>query len=242
MSQLDTVIERARRTLRWDGRHEARGRRHPCFGRRSRQALLRRLGLAARCRLRRRRRISGPVHASRLAVLDPLRHRAHVGRAGLGKRTLSRRVRHRGSARRARRSRRRRERRVPPCRSGQAARQRSASGAEQLLQLTPRSAIRTATNGCCRRSPPGSRAGSTRTRRASPPHRIWRARCGARRPPTASTRRARAASEMRTGPTGTPRTWWRSRPARSCRHEQRLRRRRMAAARRHRPEPEGIHR
>ena len=26
----------------------------------------------------------GPVHASRLAVLDPLRHRAHVGRAGLG--------------------------------------------------------------------------------------------------------------------------------------------------------------
>ncbi len=37
-------------------------------------------------------------------------------------------------------------------------------------------------------------------------------------------RRARearpAASEMRTGRTGMPSTWWRSRPARSCRHEQ----------------------
>src|SRR3954454_4483298 len=31
---------------------------------------------------------------------------------------------------------------------------------------------------CCRRSPPGFRAGSTRMRRVSPPHRIWRARCG----------------------------------------------------------------
>ena len=31
---------------------------------------------------------------------------------------------------------------------------------QQLLQLTPRSTIRTATSGCCRRSPPGSRAGS----------------------------------------------------------------------------------
>ena len=64
-----------------------------------------------------------PIHASRLPMLDPLRHRAHVGRAGLGKRTLSCRIRHRGSARRAGRSRRRCERRVPPCRSGQAARQ-----------------------------------------------------------------------------------------------------------------------
>ena len=57
-------------------------------------------------------------------------------------------------------------------------------------------------------------------------HRISRARCGARRPPTASTRRAWVVSGMRTGRTGTPRTWWRSRPARSCRHERRLRRRR----------------
>ena len=39
---------------------------------------------------------------------------------------------------------------------------------------------------------------------------------------------------MRTGPTGTPSTWWRSRPARSCRHDQRQRRHRhprRAAAR-----------
>ena len=42
------------RTLHRNGRHEARGRRHPCFGCRPRQALLRRLGLAARRRLRRR--------------------------------------------------------------------------------------------------------------------------------------------------------------------------------------------
>ena len=84
-----------------------------------------------------------------------------LGRAGLGKRTLPRRVRHRGGARRARRSRRRRERSVPPSRSGQAGCQRSAPGAEQLLLVTPRSAIQTATSGCCRRSRPGSPAGSS---------------------------------------------------------------------------------
>ena len=72
------------------------------------------------------------VHASRLAVLDPLRHGTHVGRAGLGTRSVSHRVRHRGSARRARRSRCRRERSVPPCRSGKAASQRPGSGAAQL--------------------------------------------------------------------------------------------------------------
>ena len=47
--------------------HEARGRRHPRVGRRSRQALLRGPGLAARRRLRRRRRLPRrPVHASGL--------------------------------------------------------------------------------------------------------------------------------------------------------------------------------
>ena len=69
----------------------------------------------------------------------------HVGRAGLGTRTLSRRLRHRGSARRARRSRRRRERSVPPCRSGKAAAQRPAIRSGAVTPLTPRSAIRTAT-------------------------------------------------------------------------------------------------
>ena len=43
-----------------------------------------------------------------------------------------------------------------------------------------------------------------------------------RRPPTASTRSA-SARPTRIGPTGTPSTWWRSRPGRSCRRE-RLRR------------------
>src|SRR5215217_4647572 len=51
----------------------------------------------------------------------------HFG-AGLGKRTLSRRVRYRGSARRARRSWRGHKRSVPPCRSGEAACQWSGSG------------------------------------------------------------------------------------------------------------------
>ena len=89
------------------GRHEARSRRHPRFGCRSRQALLRRPGLEARRRLRRRRHVSGrAVHASGLAELDPLRQGRHVGRAGLGTGTLPRRVGHRGGARRARRPRR----------------------------------------------------------------------------------------------------------------------------------------
>jgi catechol 2,3-dioxygenase-like lactoylglutathione lyase family enzyme len=55
-------------------------------------------------------------------------------------------------------------------------------------------------------------------RRPSRRRATWRARFGVRRPPTASTRSA-SASAIRTGPTGTPRTWWRSRPGRSCRHE-----------------------
>jgi catechol 2,3-dioxygenase-like lactoylglutathione lyase family enzyme len=62
----------------------------------------------------------------------------------------------------------------------------------RATSLTPPSAIQTATSGCCKRSPPGSRAGLTRTRRASPPHQIWGARCAARRLPTASTRSAPA--------------------------------------------------
>ena len=57
-----------------------------------------------------------------------------------------------------------------------------------------------------------------RRRRPSHPRRTWRARCGARRPRTANTRSA-PARPTRTGPTGTPPTWWRSRPGRSCRHE-----------------------
>ena len=86
--------------------------------------------------------------------------------------------------------------------------------------LTPRSKIRTATAGCCRKSPRGFRAGSTRIRRASPPCRIWRARSGAQRRPTASTRNGPACG-MQIGPAGTPHTWSRSNPARHCRPERR---------------------
>src|SRR6266849_5472587 len=42
---------------------------------------------------------------------------------------------------------------------------------------------------------------------------------GVRRRPTANTKRAPAANATRTGPTGTPSTWWRSRPGRSCRRK-----------------------
>ena len=87
---------------------------------------------------------------------------------------------------------------------------------------SPRSAIRTATAGCCRRSRPGCPDASTLPRLRSPRRTIWRARFGVRRPPTASTRSA-PGNATRTGPTGTPRTWWRSSPAKSCRNE-RLRR------------------
>ena len=85
-SMLDTMLERNRRTLhKRSARHEARGRRHPCFGRRSRQALLRRPGLAARRRLRRRRRVSGhPVHASGSPCSIHFGTGSHAGRAGLG--------------------------------------------------------------------------------------------------------------------------------------------------------------
>ncbi len=83
---------------------------------------------------------------------------------------------------------------------------------------SPRSATRTATAGCCRRSLPGCPGASTSPRRRSPRRTIWRARLGVRRPPTASTRSA-PASATRTGPTGTPSIWWRSRPARNCRDE-----------------------
>ena len=44
----------------------------------------------------------------------------------------------------------------------------------------------------------------------------WRPRCGARRPPTANTSSA-SGSATRAGRTGTPPTWWRSRPGPSCR-------------------------
>jgi hypothetical protein len=96
--------------------------------------------------------------------------------------------------------------------------QRASRLTTSATARTQRSATRTATAGCCRRSRPGCPAGSTLPRRRSVRRTIWPARFGVQRPPTASTRSA-PGSETRTGPNGTPRTWWRSRPARSCRLE-----------------------
>ena len=93
---------------------------------------LRQARLAARRRLRRERGVSGrAVHASRLAVLDPLRQGGHVGRTRLGTRTFPRRVRHRGGARRPHRPRCRRGRGVPPFARGGAG-EGPGSGAAQL--------------------------------------------------------------------------------------------------------------
>ena len=70
--------------------------------------------LAARRRLRHRSGLPRrAADASRLGVLDHLRHRPDDGRAGLVAGSAARRLRHRGGARRARRPRRRRERGVP---------------------------------------------------------------------------------------------------------------------------------
>jgi bleomycin resistance family protein len=89
---------------------------------------------------------------------------------------------------------------------------------------SPRSSIRMATAGCCRRSPRGRPDAWTRTRRRSLRWPIWRPRCAVPRPHTASTRSGCwPVCGMQTGRTGTPRTWSRSRPARNCRSDVRRR-------------------
>ena len=200
---------------------EQRLYRHSCLGCRARQALLQQPGLEARRRLRQGRRVSGrPAHAFGLGVLDPLRHGNRGGGAGLSRRTLSRRARYRGNARRSRRSRCRRERSVSIARSGKAPRAaRTRRGA--ATPRTPRSAIRTATSGCCRRSPRDCPDAWTLTTRHSPRQPSSPQRSAVRRSPTAPTKSV-SASEMRTGPTGTPSTLFASRPASRCRPEQRL--------------------
>ena len=95
----------------------------------------------------------------------------------------------------------------------------------RVTALSLRSATPTVTAGCCRRSRRGCQAGSTRPRRCSRRPRTWRARFGGPRAPTANMRSA-PGRPTRTGPSGTPRTWQQSRPARSCRRERRLRRHR----------------
>ena len=94
----------------------------------------------------------GAVHTSRLAVLDPLRQGHHDGRAGLSQESLSRRVRHRGGTRGAHRPRRRGERGVPFRRLRRTTRAGPRPRTVAPTQRSPRSAIRTATAGCSRRS------------------------------------------------------------------------------------------
>jgi hypothetical protein len=102
----------------------------------------------------------------------------------------------------------------------------SAGGIPRLAAIarSPRSVIRTATAGCSRRSRRGCPGASTQRQQPSHRRTIWRARFGAPRPHTASTRSG-SAGQIRTGPTGTPNTWWRSRLGRSCRLERRRRHR-----------------
>src|SRR5262245_42279223 len=80
----------------------------------------------------------------------------------------------------------------------------------------PRSAIRTVTPGCCRKSPPACPDAWTRTTQYSLRRPNSRGRSAARKPRTANTKNGPACG-MQTGRTGTPSSWWQSRPARSCR-------------------------
>jgi cell division protease FtsH len=71
---------------------------------------------------------------------------------------------------------------------------------------------------------------STLPRRRTHPRAIWHRRSAARRPPTASMSSVWGRA-TRTGPTGTPLTWSRRRPARSCRRDGRRRRSRRRPCR-----------
>ena len=104
-------------------------------------------------------------------------------------------------------------------------RQRAAVGTQSIAATTrsPHSMIQTATVGCSRRLRRGCPGASTQQQRPSHRRAIWRAHFAAPRPRTESTRSA-SAGQMRTGPTGTPTIWWRSRAERSFRHNRAFRR------------------
>ena len=83
----------------------------------------------------------------------------------------------------------------------------------------PHSATQTAMGGCCRRLRRGCPGGwlvTLHTHRRT----IWRARFAVRKPLTENTKNVSAIA-TRTGRSGTPSTWCASRPAKSCRNEQR---------------------
>ena len=174
----------------------------------------------------RRRLPHRPVHASGLRVLGPVRHEHHVSRARLGPGPVPGRLRHRGRARRSARARRRGQRGVP---RGSRAASRSDGEGRSAASAARDPSMRSYGSFATFSDPDGNswllqeittRLPGRRRRRRDVIRSAatWRARCGARRPPTASTRSA-SARPTRTGPTGTPRTWWRSRPGRSCRRE-----------------------
>jgi len=102
---------------------------------------------------------------------------------------------------------------------------RLSGPAPDRMARSPRSAIRTATAGCSRKSPRGCPGGSTLRRLRSLRPAIWRRRCGARRPRMGSTR-SESVPRIPTGRSGTPSTWSASRRERSSRHDHPLRRHR----------------
>jgi hypothetical protein len=70
---------------RRQSRHETRSGHHPRLECRSRQGILRKAGVAARCRSRSGQRFpSGPVHASWFRQLNSIRCEPHIGRARFG--------------------------------------------------------------------------------------------------------------------------------------------------------------
>ena len=193
--------------------HEARGGHHPRLGCRPRDGVLRGSRVATGRHAARLRR--GPVHAARLRLLGPVRHEPHVRRARIGPEPVPDRLRHPGCPRRAGRARRRGERGLPPRR--RTARSAARARSRQLRRRSPRSATPTATAGCCRRSRRGCPAASTRAETTFASAGRPGERDAACRGRPRRAREAHRASATRTGPTGTPRTWSRSRRARSCR-------------------------
>ena len=144
-----------------DDRHGARGGDDARLRRRSGKELLPEPRMAAGHRLRpRRRRPGGAVHAAALGVLDPVRQGPHHGRAGVRRAPGPRGHGHRRRAGGSHQPRRRRQRAFH--RGGRGLRARPGPGAPRTSR-TPRSATRTATAGCSRRSRAGSPAGSGRT-------------------------------------------------------------------------------
>ena len=150
-------------------------------------------------------------------MLDPVRATAHRRGARLRAEPLPGRVGHRGGARRSCRPRRRRQRSRPSHwgRRGLPSSDRIRS--DKATPRPPRSAIPIATPGSFKRSRSGCPAASKGTRRSFR-RPTSRARFGARRPRTASTRSGSAA-RTRTGRTGTQISRCGNSPDGSFRHE-----------------------